>query len=189
LKRPLNLARRPLRNDRLPTLLLLVGCLALVGVTARHVVAARNLLPERTSAVDGELVALENELDRLRREAGELGDHEVSPETLKEWAAVRRLVDHRTFAWSALMASLEETTPPGIRLVSIAPSGEAGHVQVALIADGRTVEDGLEFLEALQAREEFRKPFLNSVSEAEGEIRFSFSVGYVPSVRAAKEAS
>jgi hypothetical protein len=189
LRRPLNLARRPLRNERLPTLLLLVGCVALAGVTARHMVTARNLLPERTSAVDGELVRLEQELGQLRREGRELGGHEVSPEKLKEWAAVRRLVDRRTFAWSALMASLEETTPPGIRLVSIAPSGAAGQVQVSLTAVGRTLDDEFEFFEALQAREEFRKPFLDSVSDADGEIRLMLSVGYAPPVRVAEGAS
>jgi Tfp pilus assembly protein PilN len=178
-----------LRNDRLPTLLLVTGCLVLAGVTARHLVMARNLLPERTSPVDGELVALEEELGRLRREARTLGGHDVSPEALEEWAAVRRLVEHRTFAWSVLMANLEETTPPGIRLVSIAPSGEAGNLEVTLTAAGRRVEDGLEFLEALQAREEFQEPFLNSVSDSEGEISFSFSVGYAPPARTSEEAS
>jgi Tfp pilus assembly protein PilN len=189
LRRPLNLARRPLSNERLPTVLLLVGCVALAGATARHALLVRDLLPERTSAVDGELVALEKELEQLRQEAARLGGHDVPPEVLEEWAAIRRLVDHRTFSWSALMGSLEEVIPPGIRLLSIAPSGEAGRVEVSLQAEGRTVQDGLDFLHALQARREFENPFLNSVAESEEGVQFSFTVGYVPALRAVERAS
>jgi Tfp pilus assembly protein PilN len=189
LRRPLNLARRPLRNERLPTVLLVVGCVALAGATVRHALLVRDLMPERTSAVDGELVALENELEQLRKEAAELEGHEFAPEALGEWAAIRRLVDHRTFSWSALLASLEEVTPPGIRLVSITPSGDSGRVEIRLQAAGRSVQDGLDFLDALQARAEFEDPFLNSLSESDEDIDFDFTVGYVPALGAGEEAS
>jgi Tfp pilus assembly protein PilN len=189
LRRPLNLARRPLRNERLPTVLLAVGCVVLAGVTVRHALLVRDLLPERTSAVDGELVALENELGQLRQERVQLEGHDVPPETLSEWAAVRLLVDHRTFSWSALMGLLEEVTPPGIRLTSITPSGESGRVEIRLLAEGRSVKDGLDFLHALQARQEFQDPFLNSVSESDESIQFDFTVGYVPAPRPVEETS
>ncbi len=67
--RPLNLARRPFRNERLPTLLLVLGCVVLLAVSVRHAFAVRGLLPERTAAIDGELVEVEQEVGALRRES------------------------------------------------------------------------------------------------------------------------
>lgn len=176
----LNLAREPLRNDRLPTLLLAAACAILVAVSANHALVARDLLPERTSGVDGELVSLEQELTQLRRESAELKERSASPETLREWAAVKSLVERRAFSWSALLGSLEEVTPPDIRLISIAPDGRGGEVELQLRAAGRTVEAGLGFLDVLQEREEFREPFLESVGETDDGVEFAYSVGYVP---------
>ena len=177
---PLNLAREPLRNERLPTLLLAVGCAVLLGVSAHHALVARDLLPERTSGVDGELVRLEQELAQLRRESEELKGRSASAETLQEWAAVRALVYQRAFSWSGLLGSLEEVTPADVRLTSIAPAGSEGEVELQLRAVGRTVEAGLGFLEVLQGREEFREPFLESVAETDDGVEFEYSVGYVP---------
>ena len=98
MSRPLNLASRPFRNERLPTVLLAVGCVALLGLGVRHALAARDLLPERTAGVDGELVALEEEVARLRSEAARLRTRSASTEALREWAVVRDLVDRRAFS-------------------------------------------------------------------------------------------
>lgn len=176
--RPLNLASRPLRNERLPTLLLLVALVALVGLSVRHAVAARDLLPERTATVDGELVALEEEVARLRGEAARLGTRTAPVETLQEWAVVRDLVDQRAFSWSALMGHLEEVVPPNIRLVSIAPAVTQGRLEVEMSAVGRAVEDGLAFLKALQESPRFDAPFLTSVTEASEGIDFSYTLNY-----------
>lgn len=40
----LNLATRPARNERLPALLFTLAVLALLGLTAQHVLVARRLL-------------------------------------------------------------------------------------------------------------------------------------------------
>jgi Tfp pilus assembly protein PilN len=186
-RRPLNLARQPFRNERLPTLVLLLGCAVLLGLSVRHAVAARDLLPERTAGVDGELVALEQEVARLRTEAARLRTRSASEQALREWAVIRDLVDRRAFSWSELLGRLEEVVPAGIRLVSIAPTGTDGEVEVAVTAVGEAVEDGLEFLEALQKGEEFREPFLSSVAEASEGIGFSYTMIYVPAATASGE--
>lgn len=185
MSQPLNLAREPLRNERLPTLLLATGCVALLAVSVHHALTARDLLPQRTAAVDGELVSLEQEVAQLRRESAELKDRSASPDHLREWAAVRMLVDRRAFSWSALFGSLEEIMPPDVRLVSVAPTGEKGKIELALRAVGRSVAAGHEFLDVLQESSEFREPFLESVGETDDGVEFQFTVGYEPTPAAA----
>jgi Tfp pilus assembly protein PilN len=187
--RPLNLASRPFRNERLPTLLLAVGCVALLGLTVRHALAARDLLPARTASVDGELVALEDEVARLRSEAAQLRTRSASNEALGEWAVLRDLVDRRAFSWSALMGHLELVVPQNIRLLSIAPSTtRGGEPELGVIAIGRSVEDGLKFLQALQQSAHFEAPFLTSVAERSEGIDFSYTMSYVPGPAPSGEA-
>jgi Tfp pilus assembly protein PilN len=186
--RPLNLARRPLRNERLPTLLLSAGCVVLLLVSGYHGLVARDLLPERTAAVDGELVSLEEERARLRRESAELAGHTASPQQVEEWAALRALVDRRTFSWSALFGSLEEIMPPGVRLVSVVPAGEEGRIELTLSAVCRTVADGHEFLDVLQQSRQFEEPFPESVGETGEGVEFNITVGYVPGPAVAEVA-
>jgi Tfp pilus assembly protein PilN len=183
-RRPLNLARQPFRNERLPTLVLLLGCAVLLGLSVRHAVSARDLLPERTAGVDGELVALEQEVARLRTDAARLRTASASEQALREWAVIRDLVDRRAFSWSELLGHLEEVVPAGIRLISIAPGGTGGEIEVAVGAVGEAVEDGLEFLRALQTGEEFEEPFLSSVSEGREGIDFAYTMIYVAGSRA-----
>jgi Tfp pilus assembly protein PilN len=179
MRRPLNLARHPFRNERLPTLLLSLGCVVLLAISVRHAFAIRDLLPERTAAIDGEVVKVEEEAARLRREAEELRRRSASKEDRSEWAAVGQLVDRRAFSWTTLLACLEETVPADVRLLSIAPSGESGRVELTLRAVGRTVEDGLGFLDALLARDEFQEPFLTSVAERDEGVEFGYTMIYV----------
>ena len=188
MRRPLNLARRPFRNERLPTLVLLVGCAALLGLSVHHALAARDLLPERTSGVDGELVALEAEVGRLRAETDRLRRDGVPAGDLQQWAVVRDLVDRRAFSWSELLGHLEEVVPANVRIVSIAPQGSEGRIEVRFRAIGRTVEDGLELLQALQDRGEFREPFLTTVVESSEGIDLNYTVDYAPGPTASGEA-
>lgn len=187
MRRPLNLARRPFRNERLPTLLLALGCLVLLGVSVRHGFAIRDLLPERTAGIDGEVVKVEEEAARLRKESEELRGRSASKEDRAEWTAVRALVDRRAFSWTTLLACLEETVPPDVRLLSITPSEESGRVELTLRAVGRTVEDGLGFLDALLARDEFQEPFLTSVAERDEGVEFVYTMIYVAGRRPAEE--
>jgi hypothetical protein len=164
-----------------------VGCAALLLVSVSHGLVARDLLPERTAAVDGELVSLEEERARLRRESAELAGRRASPEQLEEWAALRALVDRRTFSWAALFGSLEEIMPPDVRLVSVAPTGAEGRIELSLSAVCRTVAAGHEFLDVLQESAQFEEPFPESVGETGDGVEFVITVGYVPGPVAVEE--
>jgi Tfp pilus assembly protein PilN len=179
-RRPLNLARRPFRNERVPTLLLAVGCAALLLLTARHALAVRDLLPSRVGNVEGKVVELEREIERLRQEAAGLRQVDAPPAALKEWAAVKELVDRRAFSWTVLFATLEKALPPGVKLVSIAPRPVGQEVELTLAASGRSVEDALALLQSLQHQSGFDAAFLNGVTEGRDGVDISCTVLYVP---------
>ena len=179
---PLNLARRPFRNERLPTLVLAVSGVALAVATAFHVLLARDLLPGRARDVESQVVALETEVASLRAESAELLRLEASPAALKEWAAVAELVDRRAFSWTGLLAALEGALPPGVKLVSVSPQTRAGRTELSLTAVGRRTEDALALLQSLQAHEGFEGAFLNGWTEGREGIDISYTVGYAPKV-------
>ena len=180
MRAPLNLARQPFRNERLPTLLLGVGTLALAVATARHASVAWELLPGGARDVSRELASVEAEAERLRAEAVSLRELAASPETIAEWAAVKALVDRRAFSWTGLLAALEAALPPGVRLLSIQPSDSASGASLTLAAQGRTSSDALALLQSLQAHGDFDSAFLNGWSEGREGIDISCSVNYVP---------
>lgn len=180
---PLNLARRPFRNERLPTLLLAAGCLALVIATARHALLARDLLPGRSRDVMSQVNALEKELGELRAETAQLGQLAASPESLKEWAVVKGLVDQRAFSWTGLFAALEDALPPGVRIVSVSPRSGDGRLELSLAAVGREGADALALFKALQSHADFEGAFLNSWTERGDGVDISCSVRYSPKPR------
>ena len=179
----LNLARRPFRNERLPTVALAAGCVGLVLATGGHVLVARDLAPGRSRDVASEVVAIEKEIDQLRAESGELRTVAAPPERLKEWAAVKKLVDRRMFSWTGLFAALEEAMPPGVRLVSVSPTEARGQTELTLVAVGRSNEDALALMASLQEHPEFEGAFLNGWTEGREGFDITCTVRYAPKAR------
>jgi Tfp pilus assembly protein PilN len=177
---PLNLARTPFRNERLPTLLLGAGTVVLVAVTARQAQVAWELLPGRARDVSSELQSLEAEAQKLRAESAAM--REVTPpnETLAEWAAVKALVDRRAFSWTGLLAALEQALPPGVRLVAVTPASGRSSTELTLSAVGRSSEDALALLQSLQAHADFEGAFLNAWTEGRDGVDIACTVHYVP---------
>jgi Tfp pilus assembly protein PilN len=177
---PLNLAREPFRNERLPTLLLAAGLVLLAGATLRQAQLAYELLPGRSGDSSSELAQLEAETRRLRAEADSLSDLAAAPDVVAEWAAVKTLVDRRAFSWTGLFAALEEALPPGVRLLGVQPTDSASGTELELSAQGHGSEDALALLQALQSHPEFDGAFLNGWSEARDGVSISCTVSYRP---------
>jgi Tfp pilus assembly protein PilN len=148
--RPVNLAARPFRNERLPATAFTVGFVLLAALTIWHAVVIRNLLPTRTSERHQEVAALEAEAASLAREARGLKTETPPAATLAQWSMVKDLVDRRAFSWTGLFARLEQLMPDGVRLTSVSPSVARGQVQLDLDADVRSREAGWEFVRVLE---------------------------------------
>lgn len=176
----LNLATRPLRNERLPSLLAALAAVALLAVTVKHVLMLKDLLPGRVSALDHEAAALEEEVVKLRGEAADLRGPRPDPERVKQWAGLRGLVDRRAFSWSTLLNSLEDVLPAGVRLVSITPNVKDGQVWLQINAVARRFEDRQALLRSLQQNPEFQEVFLESSGDTESGEEFTYVARYTP---------
>lgn len=174
--KPLNLAGRPFRNERLAGTAFAVAVAVLVGVTVWHAVVIRNLLPARTSERHREVEALEGELTRLRGEARTLKTETPPAATLAQWNLVKDLVDRRAFSWTGLFARLEQVIPEGVRLTSISPAVRKGQVDLDVDAAVRSREAGWEFVRVLEAGGDF----YNVYPRREDGNEFRYVIRYRP---------
>lgn len=180
--RALNLASRPFRNERLPKLLLTLAGVALAAVTASHVLLVRSLLPDRTSAAHREVAALEAELRELKRVASEVEVEEPDALSAKEWAALKELVDRRSFSWTWLFGLLEGVLPRGVRLVSVSPGVAKGQMTLELQATAETIADGLELIQALETRQEFAAVYPTNRSTDDKGVSFRLTMRLLPRI-------
>lgn len=178
----LNLASRPARNETLPTLAFYLGLAALLALTAKHAFVVRDLMPGRTSARRAEVLALEEEQGRIRRESASLRGPLPDKAVLARWAAIKVLVDRRTFSWTRLLARLETVIPEGVRILAIAPRVDKGLVTLELAVAVRSSEAGLEILKRLQQRAAFRDAMPISDSASKDDVsEYRYSMRYDPS--------
>ncbi|HXY42096.1 MAG TPA: hypothetical protein VEQ10_20640 [Vicinamibacteria bacterium] len=176
---PLNLARQPLRNDRLPTVLLALACVLLGALTVRHALLAYDLRPGGVRDFQREAEGLERELLRLRTETATLRGAPLPADKLKEWLTVKALVDRRAFSWTGLLAALEAALPPGVRLVSVAPGSDEGPTFLRLSAIGQTAADPIALVKSLSASPQFEGAFLDTANPGPEGVLISCSVRYV----------
>jgi Tfp pilus assembly protein PilN len=180
---PLNLATRPFRNERLPTLLLWGALAVLLGLSVKQGLVVAGLLSARSVALEREVRALDAEADALRAERAGLRAPNPDPASLRQWSLVSNLVDRRAFSWTDLLARLEQVLPPGVHLVSIAPTIQRGQVALDFNAIARTTEEGLELVKALQARKDFADVFLTGLDKGREGSELGISLRYVPEGR------
>jgi Tfp pilus assembly protein PilN len=189
-RRPANLASRPFRNERLPGLLFGLALVALAGLTLEHARLVGGLLPGNTSARHTELAGLETEVAQLRSDGLALRGPGPDRSSVARWLLLKEIVDRRSFAWTALLARLEATMPPGIRLAALSPGWEKGQVRLGLRALARTSDDGFELVKALEDQPDFDEvyPVSKHVDAAEdGEYRFELTMLYRPALRPAAD--
>jgi Tfp pilus assembly protein PilN len=137
-------------------------------------------MPGRALSVEHEAVTLEAEVASLRAEGERLSGQSPAAAPVKEWAAVKDLVDRRAFSWTGLFADLEKALPPSVRLVSIAPQTDRGRLVLAMAAIGQDVDDALALLAALQGHPHFRDAQLLGYSPQDSGVEITCRVGYEP---------
>jgi Tfp pilus assembly protein PilN len=176
----LNLASRPFRNERLPTLLMLLGAVALAALSVEHAVVLQGLLPGGSSALHQEVARLEREQSRLRAEREELRAPAPERDTLAQWSLIKDLVDRRTLSWTALLSVLEEVMPPDVRLVAVSPETSGSELLLDITAVARSKQAALGFVGLLEGRAEFSDIYPNSLTEVADGSELRCSMHYRP---------
>ena len=67
------------------------------------------------------------------------------------------LIGQRSFPWTKIFMDLDQTLPPGVRVVTISPRLENGRAQVTLSVGASSDEARIKFLEALEKSKVFSK--------------------------------
>src|ERR1700733_14153236 len=153
----LNLATAPQPNNRpfiaYSTLLGVVGVIALAVLS---LAAIRSWHANRDLHTDmnrwSGLIEADQEKQRaLAAEFCSPGDQQV----LGRSAFLNSLIDERSFPWTKVFMDLENTLPPGVRVVSIEPELVNGRAEVTLEI-GAVNDDGkIAFLRAIEKSKTF----------------------------------
>ena len=147
-----NLATRPFYNERVVHLVLsAAGAAAVVVLVAgisRTVDVARShaALSAAAEAAERDTAQLAGRASSVRQ-AIEAGEVESIADAVAE---ANRLVDQRTFSWTAFFNVIDRTLPSGVMLTAIRPEHAEDGVSVAVSVIGRRVADIDEFIGLLE---------------------------------------
>src|SRR5580698_10463010 len=148
----LNLSTKPLETHRKflagAGILGVVAGLFFIGL-GLHVYAVRRgdeVFRERVVAVRSEMV----NLDRQRAELEQFFDRPENAKLHDRSAFLNTLIDEQSLNWTQMFMDLEKILPAGVRVVSIQPRLEKGHVEVKLTIGATNDEAKLKFIHALE---------------------------------------
>jgi Tfp pilus assembly protein PilN len=176
---PVNLASRPVRNERLPALLFALATVLLLGATVQHAVFARRLWPRRSAALRDDVQSLRKDMQDLRMQSGRARMVAVSAPQKAEWKLIRDLVDKRTFWWSELFASFEEVLPEDVKIVSMSPTVKEGQYHIELMTRVQSKDSAFRFVRQLEDRPEFADVYLMNIHEDQGAFGAQYTMKYV----------
>jgi Tfp pilus assembly protein PilN len=114
----LNLASKPFSNRLLPwALTVLILFVSVIGLV---------LVVRLTTVANNQVAATQAEINNLRQreqellKAAETVKNSLNPDQQQAVPAAHQLVDRRKFVWSRLLADLESSLPPNVRVSRIA---------------------------------------------------------------------
>ena len=159
MKTRLNLATAPLVSNRHFT----VGA-ALLGILALAALfwLSRNVYTVWSSdrIARAQQYEFENRIASLRQQRQALIAFFEQPETLQRRQRaeyLNGLIQSRAFPWVKIFMDLERILPPGVRVISIAPTLEGDTVQLKIVVGASSDEGKLKFLRALESALEFSR--------------------------------
>jgi hypothetical protein len=157
MKLRLNLATAPQANHR-PFLAAaaLGGTLAVLALVLLSHAAYTSWLSSRELRADTSRWEAQIRADRQKQQ--ELQSYFRSAgarEILDRSAFLNSLIDERSFPWTRIFMDLEQTLPPGVRVVSISPRLVDGRAEVTLQVGTATDDGKIQFLQALEKSKMF----------------------------------
>jgi hypothetical protein len=100
----------------------------------------------------------EGQVRSLQQQQTDLANYFQEPgskEILDRAAFLNSQIDARSFPWSKIFMDLEPVLPAGVRVISISPKMNNGHVEVDLTIGAGTDEQKLKFIESLEKSHAF----------------------------------
>jgi len=132
-----------------------------------------------------QISSLQDTIHRDQMRQQQLQAYFRSPEAkqiLDRSAFLNSLIDERSFPWTKIFMDLEQTLPPGVRVVSIAPRLVDRRAEVTLEIGALTDESKVQFLEAIEKSNAFSgmvvKDERHSDQPGSDRIRLQLTVWY-----------
>lgn len=152
MKLRLNLATAPHENNRPflagATLAGTFGLLALLVLSHAAYVSWR---ASRDLRVDTARWEAEIKADRQSQQGLQNYFHSSAAQQILDRSGfLNSLIDERSFPWTKIFMDLEQTLPPGVRVVSISPRLVNGRAEVALDVGAETDTGKIQFLQAIE---------------------------------------
>jgi Tfp pilus assembly protein PilN len=157
MKLHLNLATAPQPNRR-PFLAAaaLAGTLGVLALALLSHAAYRSWQASRQLRAD--INRWEQEIRAGQQRQQDLQSYFKGPgarQTLDRSAFLNSLIDERSFPWTKIFMDLEQTLPPGVRVVSISPQLVNGRAEVTLEVGAASDETKIQFLQAIEKSKMF----------------------------------
>jgi len=157
MKLRLNLSTAPRENKR--PFIAAAAAVGTIGVLALILLGHAALNSWRANRdVRNEIARWEGEIRANQQKQQALEAHFQTPQAhqvLDRAAFLNSLIDQRSFPWIKIFMDLEQTLPPGVRVVSISPRLDNGRAKVTLTVGASTDEGKIKFLEALEKSKVF----------------------------------
>jgi Tfp pilus assembly protein PilN len=157
MKLRLNLSTTPHENKR--PFLAGAACAGVVGIVALGLLshaAYRSWQANRELRAD--MSHWESIIRSDERQQTELQNYFHTPsaqQMLDRAGFLNSLINQRSFPWTKMFADLEQTLPPGVRVVNIAPKLKDGRVQVQLTIAAMNDEGKVKFIESMEKSKAF----------------------------------
>jgi hypothetical protein len=149
----LNLSTRPFYNERgvmvgLGVVVLLTAALTTFNVAQILSLNSRNSeLVARVQAAEAKAADLRAQAQAIRQTM----NREEVTEVQADAREANRLIERRVFSWTDLFNRFEETVPPDVRVLAVAPQVDnSGRMLVAITVIARRSEDRDLFIERLE---------------------------------------
>ena len=179
-----NLSTRPFYNMRaVRTAILVLAAIVVVATGFNAVQIIRLTASQRTLGAQAQ--AAENEATRLRLQATQIlarVDQKELAVVAKAAGEANAIIDQRTFPWTDLFAHFETALPANVRITQVQQGSEVDMLLIG--AQGRSIDELDQFIEALEATGAFRNVIATSETQMDGGfIDASIQGTYTPAAR------
>jgi Tfp pilus assembly protein PilN len=152
MKLRLNLSTAPLQNKR--PFLAVSGALGAIGVLAFLLLGHGAYGSWRANRnLRAEISHWQAEIRANQEKQANLQAYFQTPQAqqvLDRAAFLNSLIGQRSFPWTKIFMDLEQTLPPGVRVVSISPKLENGRALVVLTIGAESDDSKIKFLQTLE---------------------------------------